>query len=157
MNDARSSTRSRTDRPHAWTDTAEAHRTRGEARRRTARIMIVDDHVPNLTLLRSVLTRAGFGEVIAIEDPRVSVDSIEARPPDVILLDYHMPHLDGLDVLSALRDAVDPDVYLPIVLTTSDDDLRLHRAAMRMGVSGNTVQIIQLFYGKTEIAFILYP
>ena len=40
--------------------------------------------------------------------------------PDVVLLDLHMPYLDGLQVMAALSEVIDDDDFVPIVILTAD-------------------------------------
>ena len=80
-----------------------------------ARIYIVDDQAANLRLLERYLGRAGFGDVTSFTDPRAALAAIEADEPDLLLLDLHMPGLDGFGVLDALREKLVADAFLPVL------------------------------------------
>src|SRR4029453_13342495 len=71
---------------------------------RNARILIVDDEDANIEILQRILTRAGFTRLETTNDSRqVTALYVEHRP-DLILLDLHMPHLDGLAVMDPLNE-----------------------------------------------------
>lgn len=85
------------------------------------RVCIVEDQNLVRQGLRSMLSLADDIEVVAeAEDGLQAVQLIPLFQPDVMLLDYQMPHLDGLGVLRTLS----ADAALPatIILTTFDDD-----------------------------------
>ena len=84
------------------------------------RILIVDDEESNVRLLERILTRGGYRRLEGVTDPR-SVPEILARyQPDLILLDLHMPRLDGFGVLELLGTLVPPGAYLPVLVLTAD-------------------------------------
>src|SRR5687768_14923705 len=85
-----------------------------------ATVLVVDDHGSNVTLLEHVLRAAGVTEVHSVTDSRQVVKCCLELEPDLVLLDLHMPHLDGYEVLAALREALPADVYLPVLVLTSD-------------------------------------
>ena len=87
-----------------------------------ARVLIVDDNPANVRLLERILATAGVAEAHGFTDPRVAVDRCEELRPDIVLLDLHMPHLDGREVLHRLRDRLPPDELLPVVVLTADTD-----------------------------------
>jgi putative two-component system response regulator len=95
-------------------------------------ILVVDDEEANLAVLRSILTRAGYLQVHTLQDPRRAVERFRAVRPDLVVLDYHMPRLDGLGVLDALGPHL-PD-YLPVLMLTSDERPALREAALDAGV-----------------------
>jgi CheY-like chemotaxis protein len=71
-----------------------------------ARILIVDDQEPIIRLLQQILKQAGYSHLEHTTDPR-EVVSLSARfHPDLILRDMNMPHMDGLQVMEALRDCI---------------------------------------------------
>ena len=70
-----------------------------------ARIMLIDDTPANLDLLRALLRRAGLQNIHAFIDPREAVAQLETVQPDLVLVDLHMPHLDGYAVLDQLVSA----------------------------------------------------
>jgi putative two-component system response regulator len=85
-----------------------------------ARVLVVDDRDTNVRLLRAMLSSAGVPHIEGITDPRLAVERVIAFRPDILLLDLHMPDMDGVAVLAAVRDALPPDVFLPVVVLTAD-------------------------------------
>ncbi len=71
---------------------------------RSPRILAVDDQPANLALVRRILTPAGF-EVGEARSGAEALASARERPPDLILLDMHLPDMHGLEVLRRLRDS----------------------------------------------------
>lgn len=100
-----------------------------------ARIFIVDDQPANLRLLERYLGRAGFTAITSFEDPRAALAAIEADKPDLLLLDLHMPGLDGFGVLDALREQLAPDDFLPILVLTGDVERETRSRALAGGAT----------------------
>ncbi len=67
-----------------------------------ANILIVDDTRANLRFLVEMLTQQGYAVRPAL-DGTTALASAQARPPDLILLDIMMPHLDGYEVCARLK------------------------------------------------------
>jgi cyclic di-GMP phosphodiesterase len=97
-----------------------------------ARILIVDDEPGNVDLLRRVLERAGFHNLKSTNDPRDAVPLYVETRPDLILLDLHMPHIDGLAVMDQLNEIVEAS-YLPILMLTGDMTAEARREALSRG------------------------
>ena len=97
-----------------------------------ARILIVDDEPGNVELLRRVLERAGFRKLDTTNDPREAAALYVRTRPDLILLDLHMPHLDGLEVMDQLNQIVEAS-YLPILMLTGDLSPEARREALSRG------------------------
>jgi len=87
------------------------------------RILIAEDDVKQAELIRLYLEREGYS-VLVTHDGRTALDQIRARQPDLAVLDWMMPGMDGLDVTRAVRMGSD----VPIILLTarsSEEDLLL--------------------------------
>ena len=86
-----------------------------------ARILVVDDDPDLLGLLRLHLSTAGY-EVRTAEDAIRAGYMVLAEPPDLIITDVSMPHMDGFEFVAALKaDTSVPDIPV-IFLTSSDED-----------------------------------
>ena len=96
-----------------------------------ADVLVVDDNLANVKLLYGILERAGLRNVRAYTDSREAVDSLE-RPPDLALVDLHMPHLDGYAVLERLVQRA-AGSYLPTVILTADASPEALRRALDTG------------------------
>lgn len=99
-----------------------------------AQILIVDDQEIDLELLRHVLVQAGYQHVMGITDPREALTVVAEHPPDLILLDLLMPHLDGYGVMAQLRQVIPAGEYLPIVMLTAETTADARRSALARGV-----------------------
>jgi DNA-binding NtrC family response regulator len=65
-------------------------------------ILIVDDEIANLKLLKELLSHEGY-QVRPADHPQVAIDSALAQPPALILLDVKMPEMDGFEVCRCLK------------------------------------------------------
>lgn len=83
-----------------------------------ARILIVDDEPANLKLLDRMLRSQGYTDLVLVQDPREVLARYAEQPPDLILLDINMPHLDGYAVMAQLKGLGDP-LLPPIVILTA--------------------------------------
>ena len=85
-----------------------------------ARILIVDDQAENVELLEQILRRAGYEKLAGVTDPREVTAKCAEFGPDLILLDIHMPHLNGIQVMEELEPTLRRETYLPILVLTGD-------------------------------------
>ncbi len=99
---------------------------------KNARILIVDDEAGNVDVLRRVLERAGFHRLETTTDPREAASMYVRLRPDLILLDLHMPHMDGLAVMDRLNEIAEAS-YLPILMLTGDIAPEARREALSRG------------------------
>jgi putative two-component system response regulator len=100
---------------------------------RSARILVVDDDLPNLNLLVRMLQRAGFGALHGIYDAREVLPAVVDFQPDVVLLDLHMPGVSGIDLLLEIRALQGQRGYLPVLVLTGDSSREMRDAALAAG------------------------
>ncbi|HEY8548841.1 MAG TPA: HD domain-containing phosphohydrolase [Vicinamibacterales bacterium] len=98
-----------------------------------ARILVVDDEPANVRMLDRLLTNGGCRHVLGITDPRETIAVMPIARPDLIILDLHMPHLDGFEVMQALRPLLASERYLPVLIVTADDTPTVKQRALAMG------------------------
>jgi two-component system response regulator AtoC len=101
------------------------------ARRGGSTVLVVDDDGDWRMLLREWLEGAGF-QVLEETRGDSALSSIERHRPDVVVLDHHMPGLNGLDLVAVLHRQWPG---LPLVLTSAFGDPGLIARARRLGAS----------------------
>lgn len=85
-----------------------------------ARILVVDDDEGIRDLLRLHLTSAGYEVQVAADAIAAGYIVLQA-PPDLIITDVNMPHMDGFEFVAALK--ADTSVpRIPVIFLTSVDD-----------------------------------
>ena len=99
---------------------------------RNARILIVDDEPTSVDVLRRILEGAGFTRIEATNDPGQACSTYVRQRPDLILLDLHMPQLEGFAVLDQLNEIAEA-TYLPILMLTGDLSQEARRDALSRG------------------------
>jgi diguanylate cyclase (GGDEF)-like protein len=97
---------------------------------RRARILVVDDEPVNVQLLEYLLKTTGYENVSSTYDPRQVVSMHLKHRFDLIILDLHMPGMDGFDVMEALK-PLESDSWLPVLVVTAEPDKKL--AALEAG------------------------
>lgn len=94
-------------------------------------ILVVDDDLPILTLMRNLLREFGFDPQVA-GTGEAAIAAASAKLPDLILLDMNMPGMAGEEVIRGLRNAGVEGI--PILILSGDPVDRAEIA--RLGVSG---------------------
>jgi signal transduction histidine kinase len=111
--------------------------TRGATERherlRACTLLLVDDEEANLDLLEALLGEAGYGRVVRTTDPLEVMTLAAEHAPDLVLLDLHMPHRHGLDVLSDLCEATPEGEYRPVLVLTADVTSEARERALAFG------------------------
>lgn len=92
------------------------------------KIALVDDDRNILTSVSMALEAEGFN-VKTYNDGEEGLNGIQAAPPDLVVLDIKMPRLDGMEVLSRLRESS----QIPVIFLTSKDDEVDEVIGLRMG------------------------
>jgi putative two-component system response regulator len=99
-----------------------------------ASILIVDDEEANVALLARMLKQAGYWNCTTLTDPRRFWDTLTAIDPDLVMLDLHMPFLDGLEILERLgAETADDDYYMPVLVLTADVTAEARQRALTLG------------------------
>ena len=98
-----------------------------------AKIVVIEDDVTLLDLLRVHLTGAGH-DVLTAEDAALGLRAVITEAPDLILLDLTVPYLDGFEMIKALRN--DPATNaIPIIVLTGRSDDDTFAEARRLGAA----------------------
>jgi putative two-component system response regulator len=101
-----------------------------------AEILIVDDERPNILLLERLLKASGYSRIRGTDDPRTVMELLGERDCDLVILDLRMPHLDGFQVMEAIRSTATADGdYLPILMLTAENDPKFKLRALESGAT----------------------
>lgn len=97
------------------------------------RVLLVDDEAANLVVLKGMLQRAGFRQVLSCEEPERTVELFDEFQPDLLILDQHMPRLSGTEVLGALAGRL-PSSF-PVLMISADERSEVKERALASGAS----------------------
>ena len=84
-----------------------------------SRVLVVDDLPDNSFLIQAILIDEGY-EIQVEDNGLAALQSIKDNPPDLLILDVMMPHMDGYEVTRAIRQNSDLPIF-PILLITAHD------------------------------------
>ncbi len=101
---------------------------------RDGRVVVVDDNLPSVQLVQALLTRAGLASVPACTAGQELLDRWDELSPDLVLLDLHMPGIDGYQLLAELRRRAS-SADLPVLVLTADMTRDAAHRALQLGAS----------------------
>ncbi|WP_417487771.1 response regulator [Maricaulis sp.] len=100
------------------------------------RILIVDDNGYMLTILRTILHGFGIKQIFESKDPADAFDMVRSDAVDIIITDYQMEILDGLDFVRLVRTADDsPNPLVPIIMLSAYSEKSKVMSARDAGVT----------------------
>jgi putative two-component system response regulator len=98
-----------------------------------ARILILDDEHAYVALLEGMLAAAGYQHVRATLVPADALRIFPEYRPDIVLLDMHMPQMDGIAVLRRLQALLPPGEFVPMLMLTGDMSSAVRKDALASG------------------------
>jgi len=114
-----------------WMDTERA------ALERT--ILLVDDNATMRRIVRNQLRQLGYTTIVEAEDGAVALGRLKQEPVDVVITDWNMPNMNGLELLKAIR--ADPQLKMtPVLMVTAEAVKECIIEAVKAGVSGYVVK-----------------
>jgi putative two-component system response regulator len=98
-----------------------------------ARLVVVDDHEPNVLALEALLEQWGVPNVWSTTRSAEAGALVAEHDPDLVLLDLHMPAPDGFEVMDELRRLQNSGAPLPVIVLTADITPDARRRALACG------------------------
>jgi CheY-like chemotaxis protein len=100
------------------------------------KIMVVDDNAHMRKLIVTILQAFGCTQVYEAMDSKIAWTLLRETNPDVILLDWMMEGVSGLDFAKQVRTSpASPNPYLPIIMITGNTSMDCVNAARDVGVN----------------------
>jgi len=96
-------------------------------------VLLVEDEPHIVEALTFILEREGL-KVRSMDNGKDVIDALIASPPDLVILDYMLPEMSGLQILQQIRER--PDInHLPVLMLTAKGQTKDREAAESAGVS----------------------
>jgi DNA-binding response OmpR family regulator len=78
------------------------------------RVLVVDDDPPSVKMIAFLLREEGY-DVVTADNGRAALEIVDQEPPDLLILDVMMPHVDGLEATRRIRQTLD----VPIIILSA--------------------------------------
>ncbi len=95
-------------------------------------VVVVDDDVANLKMAGFILSKKNM-RVSALKSGSGLLEFIKDNTPDLILLDIHMPQMDGFETLRRLREMQKDREEIPVIFLTADEDEEAETRGLQAG------------------------
>ncbi len=104
-------------------------------------VLIVDDNPSNVALLQALLDEQGLFRIYTETDPRRVPRQLAQNDPDLVLLDLHMPDVDGYEVLTQIK-LYAAGSFLPVLVLTADTTTTARDRALGQGAQDYLIKPI---------------
>lgn len=95
------------------------------------KILLVDDELDFLKIMGARIKSWGY-KLIKSSNGKEAIEIVKAEKPDIVLLDYMLPEMDGIAILKEIR-KMDND--LPVIMFTAHPDIKAIKGSEELGVS----------------------
>ncbi len=103
------------------------------------KVLIVDDFATMRRILRNILKQIGFKNITEADDGNTALKELKKEKYDLILSDWNMPEMAGIDLLNAVR-ADDELKDIPFVMITAEAQKDNIVGAVKAGVNSYVVK-----------------
>jgi two-component system chemotaxis response regulator CheY len=119
-------------------------------------VMIVDDYKTMLRVIRNLLTQIGFKNVDEASDGLQALDLIKRKQYGLVISDWNMEPMSGLDLLKEVRAANEDHIKnVPFIMITAESKMENVVVAKQSGVSNYIVKPFSAEVLKSKITSVL--
>ena len=120
----------------------------------SVKVLVVDDFATMRRIVKGVLKQLGFNDIIEAEDGDLALKELKKEKVGLIVSDWNMPNMTGLDLLKAVR-GDDKLKSIPFLMVTAEGQKENVVQAVQAGVSNYIVKPFtpETFNAKLEKIF----
>lgn len=98
------------------------------------RVLVIEDSAYMRTIIRTILQGLGVREIFEAEDGGVGLEKLEQLSPDLLIIDWVLPILDGPELVRLVRNPNHPMGTVPIIMISSYAEKHRIMEAKQLGV-----------------------
>ncbi|MFK7867433.1 MAG: response regulator [Alphaproteobacteria bacterium] len=118
-------------------------------------VLIVDDYKTMLRVIRSMLKQIGFSTIDEASDGKMALNLTREKTYDLIISDWNMQPLSGLELLQAVRASGTDSANVPFIMVTAENKVENIIQARNSGVNNYIVKPFSTETLKTKIEAVL--
>ena len=118
------------------------------------RVLIVDDYKTMLRIIRNLLGELGFKEIDEATDGSAALESLRQKRYDLVISDWNMEPMTGLDLLREVR-ADEHLKPLPFIMVTAESKTENVVAAKKAGVNNYIVKPFNAATLRSKVAAVI--
>ena len=107
------------------------------------RLLVVDDNATNHMVVSSLLGNV-VGSIVTASDGQEAIDQLDSQAFDVVLMDIHMPVMDGIEATLSIRGSSKPYANIPIIALTADPQYQQKRLCRNIGMDEALAKPVKL-------------
>lgn len=119
---------------------------------RKMKVLIVDDYKIMLRITRKLLNQIGFSDIDEASDGQTALTMMKHKRYDLIISDWNMTPMNGLDLLKSVRNAASD---VPFIMATSESKAESIAAARKAGVNNYIIKPFNAATLKLKIGNVL--
>ncbi len=96
------------------------------------KVLLTDDSATIRMILKGLLKQLEITDIVEASDGKAALDALQKHPIDLMLLDIHMPHMDGMACLQSVKQNA-ATTRVPVVIISSDTAATQLEAAEKLG------------------------
>ncbi|MFP4312711.1 MAG: response regulator [Alphaproteobacteria bacterium] len=103
-------------------------------------VLIVDDYNTMLRIMKNLLKQLGFNNIDEATDGTMALDKVNQKPYGLIISDWNMEPMTGLDLLKNIRASGGANTNVPFIMVTAESKTENVIAAKKAGVDNYIVK-----------------
>ena len=109
----------------------------------TKSVLIAEDHSAARKILTALMAKLGVTRVDSVANGREALSRVQEQPVDLLIVDWNMPEMDGLELLKAIRADKDTEP-IKVLMVTAEDDKDHVLQAILAGADGYLVKPVTI-------------
>ena len=109
----------------------------------TKSVLIAEDHSAARKILTALMAKLGVTRVDSVANGREALSRVQEQPVDLLIVDWNMPEMDGLELLKAIRADKDTE-QIKVLMVTAEDDKDHVLQAILAGADGYLVKPVTI-------------